>query len=82
MEFITILTSGLSVPPPYFFNDASINKNGYSNIDEVMQRNLKPLTVEAFSDEIAAGALILDTRIADVFEKGFVAFVQLLFLPP
>jgi hydroxyacylglutathione hydrolase len=71
-EFIKILTSGLAAPPQYFFKDAMINKNGYDNIEEVMKRNLQPLTLEQFKIETASGALILDTRIPDNFEKGFI----------
>jgi glyoxylase-like metal-dependent hydrolase (beta-lactamase superfamily II)/rhodanese-related sulfurtransferase len=71
-DFIKAVTNGLSAPPPYFFKDAMINKNGYDNIDEVMKRNMKPLSVEEFKKEILSGTLILDTRDADAFEKGFV----------
>lgn len=71
-EFISILTSGLSAPPQYFYKDAMINKNGYDNIETVMQRNTKALSVEDVKKELAAGALILDTRIPDNFEKGFI----------
>lgn len=71
-EFIKILTSGLAAPPQYFFKDAMINKQGYDDIAEVMKRNLKPLSLDEFKKETAAGALILDTRIPDNFEKGFI----------
>jgi glyoxylase-like metal-dependent hydrolase (beta-lactamase superfamily II)/rhodanese-related sulfurtransferase len=71
-EFIAILSTGLSAPPAYFFKDAEINKNGYTAIASVMEKNNKPLDVSAFKNEIAAGALILDTRDPDQFEKGFI----------
>jgi glyoxylase-like metal-dependent hydrolase (beta-lactamase superfamily II)/rhodanese-related sulfurtransferase len=71
-EFINVLTSGLAAPPQYFFKDAMINKQGYDDIAEVMKRNLKPLSLDEFKKETAAGALILDTRIPDNFEKGFI----------
>ena len=71
-KFISLVASGLTAPPQYFFSDAHINKHGYENIDEVMNRNLKPLTVGAFKEEIKNGSLILDTRPADDFEKGFI----------
>lgn len=70
--FIKVVIDGLSAPPQYFFKDAMINKNGYDNIDEVMQRNLKPLSADDVKKEIARGTLILDTRIPDSFEKGFI----------
>jgi len=72
-KFIELVTSGLSAPPMYFFEDAMINKNGYDNIDEVMSRNMKALSADELKKEVAAGALVLDTRIPDHFEKGFIS---------
>jgi hydroxyacylglutathione hydrolase len=71
-EFVKVLTSGLAAPPQYFFKDAMINKNGYDDIEAVMKRNLKPLGLDEFKKATASGALILDTRIPDNFEKGFI----------
>lgn len=71
-EFIRELTDGLSAPPAYFFSDAMINKQGYDAIDSVMQKNMKPLSAEEFENEVARGAVILDTRTPDHFEKGFI----------
>jgi rhodanese-related sulfurtransferase len=41
-------------------------------LDEVMSRNYTALTVDAFEKEIKKGAIVLDTRIPDEFENGFV----------
>lgn len=71
-KFIKVVTDGLSAPPQYFFKDAMINKNGYADIDKVMKRNMKPLSADEVKKEIANGALILDTRIPDLFERGFI----------
>jgi hydroxyacylglutathione hydrolase len=71
-EFIKELTSGILPPPQYFFEDARINKMGYDPIELVMKENRKPLTLLAFKKEIGKGALLLDTRMPDDFEKGFV----------
>ena len=71
-SFISVITEGLTAPPQYFFKDALINKNGYDSIDEVMKRNCTPLNTEALKKEIANGALVLDTRTADKFEKVFI----------
>jgi len=71
-EFIKTLTVGITPPPAYFFADASINKNGYTSIDTVILQNVKPLSVEELKNEIINGALVLDTRVPDEFEKGFV----------
>lgn len=71
-EFIEKVTDGMLPPPKYFFEDAKINKLGYSSIDEIMQQNNKALSLENFKKEIENGALVLDTRIPDDFEKGFI----------
>ncbi len=71
-EFVTLLSSGLSSPPPYFFKDAEINKTGYNTIASVMEKNMHALDVPSFKKEVEAGALILDTREPDAFEKGFI----------
>jgi len=71
-EFISKVTDGMLPPPKYFFEDAKINKLGYSNIDEVMKENNKPLSLEDFKSEIASGAMVLDTRKPNDFEKGFI----------
>lgn len=70
--FIAAVTDGLSEPPAYFFEDARINKNGYTAIDDVILQNTKALSVEEVEAAMGNGALILDTRIADNFEKGFI----------
>src|SRR6188768_42893 len=71
-DFIKILTEGLTPPPAYFFSDAMINKQGYTAIDAVMKRNMKSLPLDEFENEVARGAIILDTRCPDDFEKGFI----------
>jgi len=71
-SFIKNLTTGILPPPMYFFEDARINKQGYRPIEEVIVRNAKPLALEDFKNEVNKGTLILDTRNADDFEKGFV----------
>jgi glyoxylase-like metal-dependent hydrolase (beta-lactamase superfamily II) len=72
-EFVDKITTGLAAPPPYFFKDAFINKNGYQNIDEVISNNAKALDVNEFKKQLSAGAFILDTRVADDFEKAFIS---------
>lgn len=72
-EFVKEVTDGLLPPPAYFPLNVAMNKNGYDNIDTVMQRGLKALSVNDF--ELTANetdALVLDTRNADVFRHGFV----------
>lgn len=71
-QFIKQVTDGILPPPAYFFEDARINKQGYDPIDEVIKTNSKPLSAEALEQEIKSGAILLDTRQADEFEKGFI----------
>ncbi|MEZ4857282.1 MAG: rhodanese-like domain-containing protein [Flavobacteriaceae bacterium] len=72
-EFIKQLLTGLTAPPVYFPQNVLMNIKGYDSLDTVMERGEKPLSPEAF--EVAAnetGALMLDTRNADDFAKGFI----------
>ncbi len=71
-KFILAVTDGLSAPPQYFFKDAMINKKGYENIENILERNSIPLSPEKAKQAIENGALVLDTRIADNFETGFI----------
>lgn len=72
-DFIKEVLNGLVTPPAYFPANVALNKQGYESIDTVLQRGRHALSPELF--EAAAnetGALILDTRDADVFSKGFI----------
>ena len=60
-------------PPAYLPLNVMLNKQGYESIDDVMKRGNIALSPEEF--ETAAnetGALILDTRDAQTFAKGFI----------
>jgi hydroxyacylglutathione hydrolase len=71
-EFIQTVTEGILPPPQYFFDDARINRIGYNSIEAVMKENSNPLTCVEFKEEVKRGAVILDTRNPDDFEKGFI----------
>jgi rhodanese-related sulfurtransferase len=72
-EFIAEVLHGLQPPPAYFPQNVQLNKAGYEGIDQVLQRGLTPLSVEAFAEAAArAGMLVLDTRKPEVFAQGFV----------
>lgn len=70
--FIEAVTDGIQPAPAYFFKDAKLNKQGYATFDEVLTTGLKALTVAEFEEATKSGATIIDTRIPDVFELGFV----------
>jgi hydroxyacylglutathione hydrolase len=71
-QFIEKVTEGILPPPAYFFEDARINKEGYESIDSVISKNNKSLSLPEFKKAVAGGAVILDTRKPDDFEKGFI----------
>src|SRR5690606_1438202 len=45
---------------------------GYDSIDDVLNKGLTALNIEAFRNQVADDAVIVDTRHANVFTKGFV----------
>lgn len=72
-EFIEELLTGLTAPPGYFPQNVLMNIKGYESLDTIMERGARPLSPEAF--EAAANeteALMLDTRDAEDFAKGFI----------
>lgn len=71
-EFIKEVTSGLSTPPAYFPLNAKINQQGYDSLDDVMQRSLKPLSIDDFKQQTQQGSWIIDTRPSTVFTESFV----------
>lgn len=71
-DFVKAVTEGLEAPPEYFPINARINKEGYSNIDELVSKGTQELSVEEFRKLIEKDAIILDTRRATIFTRGFV----------
>lgn len=71
-EFVEKVTEGILPPPRYFYEDARINRMGYVPIESIIQENQKPLSGNDFRNELNNGAIVLDTRNADDFEKGFI----------
>ena len=72
-EFIKEVTEGLLPPPQYFPLNVKMNKEGYEDIQDVLESGTRPLSAEAF--EVAAnetGAVILDVRHQDEFAKGHI----------
>lgn len=72
-EFKKQLLTGLTAPPAYFPKNVLMNIQGYESLDAVLNRASTPLSPDAF--EAAANetrALMLDTRDASLFARGFV----------
>jgi hydroxyacylglutathione hydrolase len=71
-EFIKAVTSDLEDAPKYFSINAQINKEGYDSLDQIKEKALTPLTVEAFKKKMTEDLILLDTRRADEFTQGFI----------
>ncbi|MEC8090781.1 MAG: rhodanese-like domain-containing protein [Bacteroidota bacterium] len=72
-EFVNEVNDGLLPPPQYFPENVRLNKSGYEDIDQVLEKGKIPLSPSKFED-IAnqSGAVILDVRSADDFSKGHI----------
>ena len=72
-EFIAEVTEGLLPPPKYFPLNVMMNREGYEDIGEVIERGTTQLSPDAF--ETAAnetGAIVLDVRHQSEFVKGHI----------
>ncbi len=72
-EFIEEVIDGLLPPPQYFPLNVKMNKEGYEDLKDVIERGTKALSPKAF--EAAAnetGAIVLDVRNQDDFAKGHI----------
>ena len=72
-NFILAVLDGLQEPPEYFGMNVAMNKKGYQSFDEVLNKGLKALSPKEF-ETIAntISVVVLDTRNANDFSKGFV----------
>ena len=72
-EFTKELLTGLTTPPGYFPQNVLLNIKGYESLDTVMDRGrqaLDPVGFEVLANETSS--LVLDTRDASDFAKGFI----------
>mgnify|MGYP000509851974 CR=1 FL=1 len=72
-EFIAEVIDGLLPPPQYFPANVKLNKEGYDDIDKILNRAtqaLSPAAFEAAANQTAA--VVLDVRHQDDFAKGHV----------
>ena len=70
--FIEVVTDGLMAPPKYFFDNARINRTGYSSLESVLEKTDVALDIATFKQEIESGSLIIDTRHPEEFATGFI----------
>lgn len=71
-SFIQQVTAGLEPPPRYFRASAAINQKGYEALDKVVAEAARPLGLADFKEQVAAGALIVDSRSDAHFAEAFV----------
>jgi hydroxyacylglutathione hydrolase len=65
--FVELVTADQPEAPPYFVYDAVLNSKERPTLDQSLEHNLKPLTLDAVLALQAEGAQILDTRDAEEF---------------
>lgn len=72
-EFVNEVTDGLLPPPAYFPQNAALNKKGYESVLTVLDRASNALEADEFEFAIDGHeAVVLDTRNASMFYKGFI----------
>jgi hydroxyacylglutathione hydrolase len=72
-EFKKELLTGLTAPPAYFPKNVLMNIQGYESLDTIMERaktGYDPVAFEVVANEVRP--LVLDTRAAGEFAKGFI----------
>jgi hydroxyacylglutathione hydrolase len=72
-EFIDVLLNGLVPPPGYFPQNVLMNIKGYQSFDKVKAQGTRALSAREFDTAAnETNALIIDTRNAQTFAKGFI----------
>jgi glyoxylase-like metal-dependent hydrolase (beta-lactamase superfamily II)/rhodanese-related sulfurtransferase len=71
-EFITEVTDGLLPPPAYFPKNVQLNKEGYGDVEDIINvaQAFDPKTFELIANETEA--LILDVRREEEFANGHI----------
>ncbi len=72
-EFIAEVTDGLLPPPKYFPLNVKMNKEGYEDIGEVLERGNTAFSPDEFEEAVnETGAIVLDVRHQEEFVKGHI----------
>ncbi|SFT52447.1 Glyoxylase, beta-lactamase superfamily II [Lishizhenia tianjinensis] len=72
-EFIKEVTDGLATPPAYFPLNVQMNKEGYQDVEEVINRGKTAIKVEDLENIVEnTGALVLDVRHQNDFGKAHI----------
>ena len=71
-EFIKEVLDGLLDPPKYFPDNVMLNKEGYDESDEIINRSLKALTAEEVASRLKEKITILDVRSVEDFSSSHI----------
>ena len=69
-DFIRIVTVDQPEAPQYFTYDAILNTKERETLEQVLRRELKPLSLDQVLDMQRSGAQVLDTRDPADFAKA------------
>jgi len=72
-EFIRLVTADQPEAPSYFLYDAMLNRRERPMLDETLERELKPLSLDAVLGLQSQGAIVLDVRDPADFEGSHLA---------
>jgi len=72
-QFITLVTADQPDAPPYFTYDAVLNSRERATLDDALERELKPLTLEDVLRRQSDGAQVLDAREPEEFASAHLA---------
>ncbi len=71
--FISQVTEGLAPPPQYFAKNASMNKEGYLDLESIKQQGSRKLSPAEFEEAAnQQDALMLDVRNKETFVEGYI----------
>ncbi len=71
-EFVKEVTDGLLPPPQYFAKNAKLNKEGYNDVNSVIEKGVVPLSPEEVASELEINTLILDVRSPEIFASSHI----------
>jgi hydroxyacylglutathione hydrolase len=71
-EFIREVLDGLLDPPKYFPDNVMLNKEGYDESDEIINRSFNSLTAEEVNNMLKEKVTILDVRSVEDFSSSHI----------
>ena len=71
--FVAMLCDDLPPLPAYFAHAAGYNRTERELLDDVVERSLEPLSLDAVLQQQADGAQVLDVRTPDAFGSGYLS---------